>query len=113
MFKSGKDEAIPVAGRVEPEDCESWLTTFLGSRLTDGREVISRTCRPSFTLRKIPCTHFCRSQGRSAAARIRLIEKSNDIRNRNDELPACSLVPLSTTPLRAPCSDQCRLKSTS
>jgi hypothetical protein len=33
--------------------------TFLGIRLIDGGKVVSPTCRPLFTLRKIPDTHFC------------------------------------------------------
>jgi hypothetical protein len=48
--------------------------------------------------RKIPGTHFCyrlsRSQGHSAAGRIRSVEKRND-------LPACGVVPQATTLKRA------------
>jgi hypothetical protein len=67
-----------------PYGCEtSRLPHFLYNRLTDGSEVVSRTRRPPFTLRKIPGTHFCyrlsQSQGHSAAGRIRSIEKSNDL----------------------------------
>jgi hypothetical protein len=61
----------------------SRLPHFLDSRLTDGVKVASLTRRPPFTHRKIPGTHFCyklsRTQGHSAAGRIRSIEKSNDV----------------------------------
>jgi hypothetical protein len=33
--------------------------TFSDIRLTDGGKVVSPTCRPLFTPRKIPGTHFC------------------------------------------------------
>jgi hypothetical protein len=57
--------------------------------------------------RKIPGTHFCyslsRTQDRSAAGRMRSIEKYNDlIGNRTRGLPACSIVPQPTTVPRAP-----------
>jgi hypothetical protein len=32
---------------------------ILDTRLTDSGEVVSLTCRPSFTPRKIPVSHFC------------------------------------------------------
>jgi hypothetical protein len=52
--------------------------------------------------RNIPGTHFgyrlSRSQGHSAARRIRSIEKSNElIGNRTRVLPACNTVPQSST----------------
>jgi hypothetical protein len=57
--------------------------------------------------RKIPGTHFCqrlsRPQGHSAAGRIWSIKKSSDlIGNRRRDLPACSIVPQSTTLSHAP-----------
>jgi hypothetical protein len=56
--KNGK--AIPVTGREGPYSCEtSRLSHFLDNQLTDGGEVVSLTCRPPFTPRKIPGTHFC------------------------------------------------------
>jgi hypothetical protein len=84
----------------------SKLPHFLDSPLTDGGEVSLRR-RPPFTPRKIPGTHFCqrlsRTQGHSTAARIRPIEKSNDlIGNRTRDLPACSIVPQPNTLPRAP-----------
>jgi hypothetical protein len=46
-------------------------------------------------------------QGYNAAGTIRQIEKSNDfIGNRNNDLPACSIVPQQTTLPRAPHSSQ-------
>jgi hypothetical protein len=57
-----KDEgkAIPVAGYEGPWGRETLrLPHFLDSQLTDGDEVVSLTCRPPFTPRKIPGTHFC------------------------------------------------------
>jgi hypothetical protein len=63
--------------------------------------------RPLFTARKIPDTHFCqklsRPQGHSAARRIRSAEKFSDlIGNGTCDLPACSIVPQSTTLPHAP-----------
>jgi hypothetical protein len=56
----GKDKVIPVqaveALRVARE---VEAPTFSDIRLTDGGEVVSPTCRPPFTPRKIPDTHFC------------------------------------------------------
>jgi hypothetical protein len=53
----------------------SRLPHFLDSRLTDGREVVSLTRRPSFTPTKIPVLisrkRLSRSQGHSAGGRIR------------------------------------------
>jgi hypothetical protein len=55
-----KDKAIPVTGRGGPSDCEtSGFPHFLDSWPTDGGEVISLTCQPPFTPRKIPGAHFC------------------------------------------------------
>jgi hypothetical protein len=61
-----------------------------------------RARRSPFTPRKIAGTHFCYRlsgfEGHSAAGRIRLIEKSNDlIGNRTRDLPARSVVPQPTT----------------
>jgi hypothetical protein len=56
----GKGKAIPVKGREVPYGFEtSRLPHFLDNRFTDGIEVVSLTCRPPFTRRKIPRTHFC------------------------------------------------------
>jgi hypothetical protein len=55
-----KVKVTPVTGRGGPQGCEmSMLPHFLDSRLTDGVEVASLTCRPLFTPRKIPGTHLC------------------------------------------------------
>jgi hypothetical protein len=83
----------------------SRLSHFLDNRLTDGGEV-SLTHRPVFTPKNIPGTHFCqrlsRPQGHSAAGKITLTEKLNDlIGNRTRDLPACSIVPQPTTLQRA------------
>jgi hypothetical protein len=61
----------------------------------------------TFTPRKFPGTHFCsglsRTQGHSAAGRLRSIKKYNDfIGNRTRGLPACGIVPQPTTLQRAP-----------
>ena len=55
----------------------------------------------------IPCTYFCyrlsRSQGHSAAGRIMSMKNCNDTTgNRTRDLTACSAVPHSTAPPRAP-----------
>jgi hypothetical protein len=53
-------KAILVTVREGPWGSErSRLLHLLGSRLTDGGEIVSLTCRPSFTPRKISGTHFC------------------------------------------------------
>jgi hypothetical protein len=57
-------------------------------------------CRPPFTPRKIPGTHFCyrlsQNQGLSVAGRIRSTEKSNDLfGNQNRDLLAGSAMPQS------------------
>jgi hypothetical protein len=54
--------------------------------------------RPPFIPKKIPGTNFClrlnRSQGHSAAGRIRSIEESNDLTgNRIRDFLGCSIVP--------------------
>jgi hypothetical protein len=54
-----KGKAIPVTGRGGPWGCETpRLPHILGSRLTDGGEVVNLTRQPSFAPRKIPGTHF-------------------------------------------------------
>jgi hypothetical protein len=56
---NNKSEAICVTGHGGPEACEmSRLPYFLDNRLTDGCEVVSLTCQPPFTLRKIPGNDF-------------------------------------------------------
>jgi hypothetical protein len=75
--------------------------TQMAVRLSDLR--IRRPLPP----RKIPGTHFyqrlSRSQGHSATARIRSIEKSSGlIGNRIRDLPVCSIVPQPTTLPRTP-----------
>jgi hypothetical protein len=72
----------------------------------DGGKFVRLPRRPPPTLRTIPGTHFCyslsRSHGHSTAGRMRSNEKSNDlIGNRTRDLPACSVVPQSTTLRRA------------
>jgi hypothetical protein len=58
MVKRGK--AITLTGHEGPQGCEtSRFPHFLDNRLTDGGEVISLTCLPPITPRKIPGTHFC------------------------------------------------------
>jgi hypothetical protein len=77
----------------------------LDSPLTDGGEVVSLTPLPP-----LPTGRFLvllsvggRPQGRSAAERIRSIEKPSDlIRNRTRDLLACSIVPQPTTLPHAP-----------
>jgi hypothetical protein len=82
------------------------LPHFLDNRLTDGCEVVSSTRRPPFTPQESSWYSICwrlgRTQGHSEAGRIRSIEKSNDIGNRNLDLPGCSIVPQPTTLPRAP-----------
>jgi hypothetical protein len=57
--KKVKSKAIPVTGHEGPQGCEmSRLPHFLDSQLTDGGEVFSLMCWPSFTPQKIPGTHF-------------------------------------------------------
>jgi hypothetical protein len=79
---------------------------FLDNRLTDGDKVVNLKCRPPFTPRKIPGSHFCyrlsRPQDHSAAGRIRLIEKSNYLiwKGTRDQ-PACSIMLQPTTLPRA------------
>jgi hypothetical protein len=56
----GGSKAIPVTGPGGPKGCEmSKSQHFLDNQLTDGDEVVSLMCRPPFTPRKIPGTHFC------------------------------------------------------
>jgi hypothetical protein len=110
-------KAVPVIGHGGPYGCErrGSHTRMLGNRLTDDGEVVSLTCQPPFTPRKIPGTHFCyklsRPQDYSAAGRIRSIEKSNAlVGSRTRDLPACSIVPQPTTLVYAlPQSMQCKM----
>jgi hypothetical protein len=60
-----KGKATPVTGRGDPQGWEtSRLPKFLDSRLTGDSKVVSPTCRPSFTPRRIPSTHFCQRLSR-------------------------------------------------
>jgi hypothetical protein len=60
LCHSGKGKAIPLTGREGPKGLgDVKAPTFLDSRLTDGGEVVSLMCWPSFTPREIPGTHFC------------------------------------------------------
>jgi hypothetical protein len=99
-----KGKATPSTGRGDSQDCEtSRIPHFLDNRFTDDDEV-SLKRRPPFSSMKIPCTHFCyrlcRPQGQSAVGRV---EKSNDLLGIGTrDLPACSIVPQSTTLPRAP-----------
>jgi hypothetical protein len=55
--KKGK---IAVTGRGGPQGCEtSRLPHVLDNWLTDDSKVVSPTCRPNFTPRKITRTHLC------------------------------------------------------
>jgi hypothetical protein len=77
-----KMKSTPVTGCGGAQGCEMLrLQYFLDNQLTDGGEVVSLTCWPPFTPRKISCTHFCYSlsqpQGHSAAGMIRSIDKFN------------------------------------
>jgi hypothetical protein len=100
-------KAIHITSRAGPWGCEtSRVPHFLGSRLTDGGEVVSLTRRPPFTPRNIPRSHFCqrlsRPQGHNAGGMIRSIEKSTEfLGNRTHDLPACGVVPQPTTLPRA------------
>jgi hypothetical protein len=111
-----KGKAIPATGNWGPQGCEtSRHPHFLDSRLTDGREVVSLMRRSSFTPKKIPGTHFCyslsRSQGHTAAERIRSIKKYKElIRNRTRDLRACTIVPQTTSLPRGPTTIQTSAK---
>jgi hypothetical protein len=60
IVKKKKAEPIPGAGHGGPEGCEmSRLPHILDNWVPDGGEVVSLTCQPPFTPRKIPGTHFC------------------------------------------------------
>jgi hypothetical protein len=68
-------------------------------------------------VRRIPGTHFCykrsRTQGHSAAGRIKSMKNYNDtIGNRTRELPACSALPQPTAPPRTPFLELCWLNIT-
>jgi hypothetical protein len=53
VFPTGGGKAVPVTGREGPQGCErSSFPHFLDNRLTDGGEVVSLTCRPSYTPQK-------------------------------------------------------------
>jgi hypothetical protein len=103
-----KGKVLPVTGCGCPKGSETLrLPHFLCNLFTDGGEVDSLKCRPPFTARKIPGTHFClrlsRPHGHSVVGRIKSIEKSSDlIGNKTRDLPACSIVPQTTTLLRVP-----------
>jgi hypothetical protein len=95
---SVKAKGKAIRGRKGPWGCEtSRLPHFQDRRLTDVGGDVNFTPRPTYMPSKISSPHFCyrlsRPQGRSAAERIRSIEKSNDIvRNRTRDFSACSIV---------------------
>jgi hypothetical protein len=108
-LKKGKNgKAIPVTGCGGPQGYMTLrLPYFLDNRLTVVSEVVSLTCWLPFTSTKSPGTHLCsslsRTQGYGETAKIRSIEKSNDLlRNQTCDLPACSIMPESATLLYAP-----------
>jgi hypothetical protein len=108
QLRGKKRKAIPATGRGGPLGCgTSRLLHILDNRLTDNGEVVSLTCRSTFAPEMISGAYFCyklsRPRDHSAARRIRLIEKSNDlIGNQTRDLPACSIVPQPTALPRAP-----------
>jgi hypothetical protein len=63
----------------------SRLPHFLDNWLIDGGEVVSIMRRPPFTPRKI-LDSFLLEMGHSAAERIRLIEKSNNLIGNPEEV---------------------------
>jgi hypothetical protein len=83
LFFLRKDQAIPVTGHGGPHGCQTLtFARLLDNDLTDGAEVVSIKRRKPSAPRKIPCTYLCqklRSQGHSAAGRIRSIEESRDL----------------------------------
>jgi hypothetical protein len=85
QLKDRSCEALEVHRFVRPLD----------HRLTDGGHIVRFTRR--FIPRTVPGTHFCcrlsKPLGHSAAGRIRLIKKCNDlIGNITRDPPACSIV---------------------
>jgi hypothetical protein len=69
-------KCVPVTGRGCPQCCEtSRLPHFPESRLIDGGEVVSLTCRPAFTVQEDSWHSFLLetepTPGPSAAGRIR------------------------------------------
>jgi hypothetical protein len=103
-----RGKTIPVTGCGNRQRREtSRLPHFLFNRPTDGGKFVSLKRRAPFTLKKNLGTHFCymlsRPQGHSAAGRIRLIEKLNNlVGDRTPDLPVCRIVPQATTIPRAP-----------
>ncbi|PNF14966.1 hypothetical protein B7P43_G01553 [Cryptotermes secundus] len=75
-----------------PPTATSPLLLEHSNRHTDSGEVVSLMRRPPVTSKNIPGTHFCyrfsRSQGHSAAERIRLVERFIDLID-EDEEPRC------------------------
>jgi hypothetical protein len=70
----------------------------MGSALRAGRPLI-----PGRFLVLVSVTRLSQPRDHSATGRTTLIEKSNNlIGNRTRDLPACSIVPQPTTPLRVP-----------
>jgi hypothetical protein len=74
--------------------------------LADGGKFVSPMCRPLFTPRKIPGTHFLEAES-NPGAMVRLeglgkLKKSTSSGTRTGDLPACSIVPQPTTLSRAP-----------
>jgi hypothetical protein len=93
-----KGTAIPVTGHGGPLGCEtSRLPHFLDSRLTDGFEVVSLTRWPPFTPGRYLVLISVRGWVDHRAI-VRPTEKFDDLIGRRTRgLPACSIVPQSTT----------------
>jgi hypothetical protein len=95
MFNLHEPKLINVKGKALVTGCGEGCGTSgscifcLDNWYTDGGEIFRRTCQPPFTPRRIPGTfsrRLSQLQGRSAAGRIRSIEKSNDIGNQTHVL---------------------------
>ena len=95
----------------------SWVSQISRQSAHEGGRVVSPNHRPPVPPRKYSWYSFLLeaepTQGHSAAGRILSVKNSNDnIGNRTRDLPACSTVPQTTTPSRAPTYQMYRLKFT-